>query len=474
MRERQTLSILLAGCAIFAGCSGDTEPLFGSTSGSTSSSSSGGGGAGGSGGSGGGSVVEVPPDYELLYNIDKINEFTITFTAADWSAIEADRIKNEMLPTNQRDFTYVPCTVTFNGETWKDVGIRYKGNSSFNIPGPKNSFKLDFNEYVDQTMHGFKKMNFNNGFKDPTMLRECLSLEMYRNAGVYAPRCVYARINYDLGDGQGPRYWGLFTNVEQVDKNFLTEHFTAENNDGNLYKPDGPGQDLSSFSETTYEKQTNEKAADYTDIKALISLLPTLNDPTAIKANLEPILNVDSVLRFLAINNILTSWDSYAGTGHNYYFYNNPKNKATTGKDYWEYIVWDANEAFGNFVPMGKTSYDNISWPWDQPFAMNPKPLITKIMMVPEWRTKLGEYMKQFLKDTKVFEPTAAQARADKLHAFISDAVHQDKNYLFPTANPDVFTQGLTQDVPGGPQGVIVPIKPYISGRAMFLNGAIP
>jgi spore coat protein CotH len=228
------------------------------------------------------------------------------------------------------------------------------------------------------------------------------------------------------------------------------------------------------FSETTYVKKSNEVAADYSDIIALIDSLKMLNDPASIKANLEPVVNIDSFIRFLAINNILTSWDSYAGTGHNYYVYNNPKNKATTGKDYWEFIVWDANEAFGNFIPMGKTAYDNLSWPWDQPFAMNPKPLIAKILMVPEWRVKLGDYMKQYLKDAQVFEPVAAQSRADMLHQLIGDAVHQDKNYLFPTANPDVFTQGLTQDVQGGPQGVILPVKPYIAGRATFLNGSIP
>lgn len=473
MRRRAAFSILFFSSVLVAGCGDTSDSLFGKTGSSSSSSGGGMGGMGGSGGSG--EVTDVPPDYDLFYGLDKINEFTITFEAPDWATLEADRQKNKMLPNAQRDFIYVPCSVTFNGETMKDVGIRYKGNSSFNIPGVKESFKLDFNEYVSgQAFHGFKKMNFNNGFKDPTMLRECMSLEMYRNAGVLAPRCAYTRVNYDLGDGQGPRYWGIFTNVEQVDKNFLTDHFTSEFNDGNLYKPDGPGSDLSTFSEATFEKKTNETAADYSDIIALVDLLKTLNDPASIKASLEAIMNVDGFLRFLAINNILTSWDAYPGTGHNYYLYNNPKNKTSTGKDYWEYIVWDANEAFGNFIPMGKMAYDNLSWPWDQPFAMNQKPLITKILMVPEWRTKLGEYMKQFLKDVKVFEPVAAQARADELHTFISDAVHQDKNYLFMTANPDLFQQGLTQDVQGGPQGVILPIKPYISGRAMYLDGAIP
>lgn len=469
---------LFAVCAGIAGCSGaDTTPGTGGAggTGATGTGAGGAGGAGATGTGGAGGADTSPPDYELLYGMNEINELTITFTAADWATLEEDRQKNKMLPMDQRDFVYVPCTVTFQGQTWNDVGIRYKGNSSFGIPGVKDSFKLDFDEYVpDQEIHGIQKMNFHNGFKDPTMVRECLSLEMYRNAGVLAPRCAYARIHYDLGDGQGPRYWGLFTNVEQVDKTFLTDRFTAELNDGNLYKPDGFGADLSMFSEAVYEKKTNEAAADYTDIQALIELLKASNDAASAKANLEPVLNVDGVLRFLAINTILTSWDSYPGTGHNYYLYNNPKNQASTGKDHWEYIVWDANEAFGNFIPMGKTAYDNLSWPWDQPFAMNPKPLVQKLLLVPEWKAKLAAYMSQFLGDTAIFEPAAAQSRAASLHALISDAVHQDENYLFPTASPDLFTQGLTQDVQGGPQGVILALQPYIQGRATFLAGTLP
>jgi spore coat protein CotH len=240
MQRRQTLCIVLSACALITGCSGGSDALFGTTAtGSTS-------GAGGNGGGGsGGGAIDTPPDYDTLYNIEKMNEFTITFTASDWATLEADRQKNKALPPNQRDYMNVPCSVAFNGDTWADVAMRYKGNSSFNIPGVKESFKLDVNQYVPgQDIHGLKKMNFNNGFKDPTMLRECMSLEMYRNAGVPAPRCAYARINYDLGDGQGPRYWGLFTNIEQVDKAFLKDRFTAAFTGGNLYKPDGPGSDL--------------------------------------------------------------------------------------------------------------------------------------------------------------------------------------------------------------------------------------
>lgn len=466
---------LLGWIGGLAACS-DSPTLF------PDGSPTGAGGTGGAGGEGmttssggGGGAPDAAPDYDLLYDDASINSFTITFEASQWAALEQNKQQNKMLPPDQRDFIYVPCSVTFNGETWKDVGFRYKGNSSFGIPGLKHSFKLDFDEFIDeQRIFGLKKMNFNNGFKDPSMLRECLSLEMYRSAGVTAPRCTYARIHYDLGDGAGPRYWGLFTSVEQVDKTFLIDRFTAENAEGNLYKPDGPGDNLSVFNQATFEKKTNETAADYSDIIHLIDTIAASNDANAVKANLAPILSLDGILRFMAINTILTSWDSYAGTGHNYYLYNNPKNKASTGKDTWEYIVWDANEAFGNFIPMGSAPSEMLTWPWDQPSTMSPKPLFTKIMMVPEWRAQIAQYMKDFIADPAVFEKTSMQNRAQALHDLISGAVHEDKNYLFPTASPDLFTQNLTQDLSGGPMGGALGIKPYIQARADFLAGSLP
>lgn len=464
------------GFAVFGGGCSDTPDQIFETSGS-SGSSSGMGGAGGSSSSSSssGSVVIPPPDYDLLYDPKVVSEFTITFTAADWQVLQADKDKNKMLPMDQRDFLNVPCEVSFQGETWQNVGFRYKGNSSFNIPSDKLSFKLDFDEYTaDQHIHGIKKMNFNNGFKDPSMLRECLSLEMYRNAGTWAPRCTYSRIYYDLGDGAGKQYWGVFTNVEQVDKRFLKDRFGEANADGNLYKPDGPGDALNSFNQTTFEKKTNETAADWSDVQNLISVLNGVNDAKSVEDALGPILNVDSVLRFMAINTVLTSWDSYAGTGHNYYLYNNPKNKAASGKDFWEYIVWDANEAFGNFVPMGSTSAAMISWPWNQPSAMAPKPLFVKIMMVPAWQSQYAAYMKAFLGDPKVFEPAAMKARAAEISALVSPAVHEDKRYLFPTAAPDLFTQNLTQNVMNGPMGQVLGIQPYIQDRTNFLVGSLP
>ena len=81
-------------------------------------------------------------------------------------------------------------TTSFN-----DVGIRLKGNSSYMHPGNKKSFKIDFNKYISgQNYDGLKKLNFSNGFKDPSLMREKLFFDFCKVVDVPAPRANFANV----------------------------------------------------------------------------------------------------------------------------------------------------------------------------------------------------------------------------------------------------------------------------------------
>ncbi len=68
--------------------------------------------------------------------------------------------------------------------------MRFKGNSSFSANGVKKSFKIDFDEYDEDNnalvFYDLKKLNLNNGFNDPTMLREKLFYD-FASSFVAAP-----------------------------------------------------------------------------------------------------------------------------------------------------------------------------------------------------------------------------------------------------------------------------------------------
>jgi len=78
--------------------------------------------------------------------------------------------------------------------SYASVGVRYKGNSSYGL-ADKKSMKIDFNEYVSgQKYHGMKKININNGFNDPTLLREKVFFDFCQDQGVLAPRAVFGNV----------------------------------------------------------------------------------------------------------------------------------------------------------------------------------------------------------------------------------------------------------------------------------------
>ena len=77
---------------------------------------------------------------------------------------------------------------------------------------------------------GLKKLNLNNGFSDPSFIRETLGYELFEQMNLPTPRRAFADVwvnNTRLG---------LYTIVEQIDKTSLLRNFA--NPEGNLYKPE--------------------------------------------------------------------------------------------------------------------------------------------------------------------------------------------------------------------------------------------
>ena len=60
------------------------------------------------------------------------------------------------------------------------------------------------------------------------------------------------------------------------------------------------------------------------------------------EGELEDIIVVDTVLRYLALNVVMVNLDSYLGMGHNFYLYEQEGQFVD--------IPWDLNETYGNFT----------------------------------------------------------------------------------------------------------------------------
>ncbi len=248
--------------------------------------------------------------------------------------------------------TWVEAEISFNGDSWEHVGIRFKGNSSLKSTWGSGSlklpFKLDFDQYEDdypetenQRLYGFKQVSFSSGFKDDSLLREKIAADLFREAGVPSAQTAYYAVSIDYGEG--PVYFGLYTAVEVIDDTLIETQFSDDS--GNVYKPEGSGATFAagSFTESSFDKETNQDEDDYSDILALFDALhdkTRLSDPESWREGLEAVFDVDTFLNWLAVNTVIQNWDTYGVMQHNYYLYNNPE----TGQLVW--IPWDNNESF--------------------------------------------------------------------------------------------------------------------------------
>jgi len=293
------------------------------------------------------------PHYELLFDDAVVHRIDITVSADNYQAT-LDNL-DDLLgggggggPGGMQvteDPMWVPVTVAFNGHTWTQVGMRYKGNSSLNSAYRsgvnKYAFRLTFDKYEeenpdleDQRFYGFKKMTFSNGFNDPSLMRDKLAADLMRAAGVPAARTAFSRIYVD--HGEGPVYFGLYTMVEDPSNKMIDTQF--EDGSGNLYKPESM---LSSFNQNDFEKKTNEDEADWTDVQGFVAAINAdRSDASTWRANLEAVFDVTRFLRYLALNQAMMNWDTYGWMAHNYYLYADPSDN---GRIVW--IPWDMNEA---------------------------------------------------------------------------------------------------------------------------------
>ena len=130
---------------------------------------------------------------------------------------------------------YYTANLVIDGEAYKNVGIRGKGNTSLSsvssLGSQRYSFKIEFDQYDNaMTYHGLDKLSLNNLIQDSTMMKDYLTYTMMNEFGAAAPLCSFVYITVNGED------WGLYLAVEGVEDSFLERNYGSDY--GELYKPD--------------------------------------------------------------------------------------------------------------------------------------------------------------------------------------------------------------------------------------------
>ena len=249
-----------------------------------------------------------------LYDAGTLRTIFLEFENADW--------EKELEAFNNTDVE-VPATMRVDGEVYRDVGVHFRGASSFLfVPeGSKRSLNIavDFaNE--DQRLLGYRTLNLLNVNSDPTFTRALLYTEISRHY-LPTPKANYVRV---VINGES---WGVYVNTQQYNADFLREHFPSTR--GARWKvPGSPrgqggmnyiGEDLELYKKI-YEIKTRDDAKSWAALKNFFKVL-TETPLESLEAALTPIFNIDGALRFLALEMALVNSDGYWTRASDYNIY---------------------------------------------------------------------------------------------------------------------------------------------------------
>lgn len=355
---------------------------------------------------------------EGLYDESQIRTFQLWFSQADYW---------QQLKNNYQSKTDLPATLIVDGDTFPNVGVRFKGQTSYMMAqtSDKKSFNITL-DYADpeQNLEGYETLNLNNAFQDASFMREVSYLHQIRRH-IPAAKATFVKL---FINGQN---WGIYPHVQQLNGDLIKEWFFS--NDGTRWRADRPdgtvgggpggpgggwgdgtaglnylGADTATYQQYYTLKKAN-KANPWDDLVQVCDVLN--NTPLAeLEEAIKPILDLDRTLWFLATEIAFSDDDSYVFKGKmDYYLYWDPETGRITPLEFDGNSVMKSNAVnWGAFYNANKVNY----------------PLLNKLLAVPSIRQRYLAHLRTILQDE--MNPTEFNALIDQYDALISAEVQAD------------------------------------------------
>ena len=275
--------------------------------------------------------VAVYPD-KPLYDTSILRTVFLEFEGDDWE---------EELEVFKHTDVDVVAKMIVDGKTYENVGVAFRGMSSFShvARGNKRSFNISLDMVNDdQRIDGYKTLNLLNCNGDPSLMSSVVYSHI-AGQHIPTPKANFVQV---VVNGKS---WGVFDSVQQFDKKFIAENFNGSK--GTRWKVSGSpngdgglrylGDDLEEY-KSRFEMKSNDGTKAWT---ALVQLCKTLNETPSdqLEAALDPILDIDGTLKFLALDVVLANSDGYWTRASDYNLFRDKEGK-------FHLIPHDMNEAF--------------------------------------------------------------------------------------------------------------------------------
>ncbi len=369
---------------------------------------------------------------EGIFNVDVIDTIYLQFANSNWY---------NTMTTNFNSGTELSATLTYNGEVYEQVGVSFKGQTSYSQVGneEKKSFNIRMDSNISgQDLHGYDVLNLNNCFEDASFLREFMYLYLIRHE-VPAASAAFVEL---VVNGES---WGLYPMVQQLDGTYIKQWFLS--NEGSRWRadapagqggPGGPGGpnwgdgtaalNFLGTDETDYQQYYTLKGSALTDPWVdLVHTCDVLNNTSAAQLTtaLPEVLDVDRTLWYLACENIFGDDDSYIFKGK---------------MDY--YLYWESET--GRMVPLefdGNSVLVSESANWGVFYhAENVNfPLLNKMLAIPEYRQRYLAHYRTIIQE--LVDPALTNGTIASFGDFIDAHVQADTKKLY---SYNQFTGGVT------------------------------
>ena len=388
------------------------------------------------------------PSKKGLYHEGTLRTLFITTKDDEW--------KEEMEAFYRTDVA-VPADLIVDGKLYKDVGLKYRGNSSYFSVSP--DLKRSINLYIDhkhdgQKLLGYKTLNLLNSNSDPTFMREVIYSHIARD---YIPAFKGNFIKVVI-NGES---WGIYSNIQQYNKDFLEDNFNTRGGvrwkigaggggRGNLRYPGEKKEDYAGF-----QLRTDGADDAWTELRQFTKLL----DETPLdllEEKLSDRFNLDGALWSLALECVFQD-EGYFTRGSDYNLYLDPDGR-------FQLLQHDGNEVMN--IPGGPGMPSGLNGPKLEPFynADNEdRPLMHKLFQVPQIKARYRHHLKTITEEWidwgKIGPLVAGYSE------LISDEIEKDvrKHSSF-----DAFRKGQVENSSDG-RRTKLGLKPFTIGRREFL-----
>ena len=371
-----------------------------------------------------------------FWDHSKVHRFHLEISNAEWEAMKAldpnkgqppvdssktpDGTKREV---HRSRFPWATGAMTINGQRLNGIGVRYKGNASFNLMRgslKRNmKIKLDWTN-DDQSYKSVETLNLNAGGLDPSKLRDAFSYWLFQQAGVPAPRTTFAELSLTIPGRFEKETLGLFTIVEQVNKSFLNDRFGSKK--GLLMKPEGiasvefHGDDWR-FYAPLYRPDDTPTAVQTRRVMDFAHLVNHGNEQE-FRDSIASYLDVDGFLRFIAVNTLIVNLDTLLAMPQNYYLH--------LGRDTNKFVFfpWDLDISFAGW-PLGGKPADQMNLSLVHPHSSDEHNLIDRLFAIEPVKMKYDKIIRELVDG--LFSREQLMKKFDELEKTVRDARKRDK-----------------------------------------------